>query len=186
MKSLRRHWKMEFLLVFKWHSFIEKWQSLWERSLSCLVLLSWIIFLTFLLYLKADSGEKNKSGGKEERKTGDTDNATPSRSLSDQNLHIFTIIKQTCIASTATVKIGFVNQVSGEAIKYTSVKHDGCFLNRRSESPHVKAESDSEWQFQLCGDQHNCKQVGWGSDRAEESVCARFHRFSSSNEMCLN
>lgn len=62
------------------------------------------------------------------------------QSLTSKNLHIVIFH----ITSTATVTIEFLNQVSGEAIKYTSVKHDGCFLNRRSESPHVKAESDSE------------------------------------------
>lgn len=53
----------------------------------------------------------------------------------------------------------FVKQISGQAIKYTSVKHDSRFLNRRSAAPHAKVKSDLEWQPQLCGDQSNCKQV---------------------------
>lgn len=79
-------------------------------------------------------------------------------------------------------KWDIVNQVSGEAIKYTSVKHDCCFLNRRSESPHVKAQSDSEWQFRLCGDQRNCKQMGQGTRESENTdVQSCFHPFYFAN-----
>lgn len=34
------------------------------------------------------------------------------------------------ITVQATVKIGFVNQVSGEAIKYTTVRRDGSFFKQ--------------------------------------------------------
>lgn len=72
-------------------------------------------------------------------------------------------------------------------------KHDDYISKGWSESPHVKADSDSEWQPQPFYDQQNCKQVGWGRDRAERSVRFRhcvsllpFVYFWKKKKRCMN